>query len=35
MTGPEDPIYRGAPVMHLHDSGLTVVVAHFRRVTNI
>jgi hypothetical protein len=33
MTGPRDPLYPGAPVMHLHDSGVTVVVDHFRAVT--
>lgn len=31
LIGPdEDPVYPGAPVMHLHDSGVTVIVHHFR-----
>lgn len=34
VNGPdEDPIYAGAPVMHLHDSGVTVGINHFRPIS--
>jgi hypothetical protein len=34
INGPdEDPIYAGAPVMHLHDSRVTVAINHFRSIS--
>ncbi len=33
ITGPEDPVYAGAPVMHLHDSGVTVAIDHIRSIS--